>query len=69
MVGEHRVVVGHYIADFVYAEHSMVAWNPLSGFTYDAVVEDVKGFRDALFKWKKRHFGIEYGFSITEVKA
>lgn len=64
-----KIEVGVYVADFVYAKHSMVPWTPKSGFTYDAVVEDVKGFRDAMFKWKARHFKIEYGFSIKEIKA
>lgn len=47
--------VGRYIADFTYLENGRV------------VVEDAKGVRTALYKWKKKHFEIEYGLSIREV--
>ena len=50
--------VGHYIADFIYRD----AYNRL-------VVEDVKGFRTPLYKWKKKHFEAQYGIKITEVRA
>ena len=50
--------VGHYVSDFVYRDTN----NKL-------VVEDVKGFRTPLYKWKKKHFEIQYGIKITEVRA
>lgn len=61
--------LGVYVADFVYdtfpvpnAENSPL----LSSY---AVVEDTKGVRTALFKWKSRHFEAQYGFRIRETKA
>ena len=50
--------VGHYVSDFVYRDTN----NKL-------VVEDVKGFRTPLYKWKKKHFEAQYGIKITEVRA
>lgn len=48
--------VGRYVADFVYRDE------------YNAmVVEDAKGVRTDIYKWKKRHFEIEYGIKIKEV--
>jgi|PlaIllAssembly_1097288.scaffolds.fasta_scaffold04037_5 hypothetical protein len=48
--------IGEYRADFVYDR---------GGKT---VVEDKKGFRTDMYRWKKRHFEIEYyPMTITEV--
>ena len=47
--------IGAYVADFVYQMDGK------------AVVEDFKGFRTSLYRWKKKHFEAEYGFPITEV--
>ncbi len=46
--------VGKYLADFVYMDQD--------GRT---VVEDVKGVSTALFKWKARHFELQYGLRIV----
>ena len=51
-----RVEIGKYIADFDYV---------LPGGT--RVVEDVKGVRTALYKWKKRHVEAQYDITVTEV--
>ena len=50
-------LVGHYIADFMYRQ------------TRDnlPVVEDVKGFKTPLYRWKKKHVEAQYGLTITEV--
>ena len=48
--------VGKYIADFVYQENG------------ETVVADAKGFETALFKWKKKHFEIEYETTIQLIK-
>jgi hypothetical protein len=51
--------VGGYVADFVYEE-----------VVNDRVVvhvEDVKGYRLPFYRWKKRHFELEYGIPIEEV--
>lgn len=56
MVGDQ--LIGAYEADAVYVEVA-------SG---RKVVEDSKGVRTALFRWKARHFKAQYGFAITEVR-
>lgn len=49
------VKIGSYVADFTYVQHGVL------------VVEDAKGMRLDLYKWKKRHFEAEYGRPIVEV--
>lgn len=48
--------IGVYIADFVY--------DRAAG---GQVVEDVKGYREDLYLWKKRHLEAEYGIRLEEV--
>ena len=50
-----QVVIGVYKADFRYRTAEGV------------VVEDCKGFKTALYEWKKRHVAAQYGISITEI--
>ena len=45
--------VGEYVADFVYQTKE--------GKT---VIEDCKGFQTPQFKWKARHFELQYGMRI-----
>ena len=52
-----KEVIGHYVADFVYQHEGQ------------EVVEDVKGKRTDLYKWKRRHFAAQYGTEISEVAA
>ena len=47
--------VGKYVADFVYLRGSR------------EVVEDVKGVKTAMYRWKKRHMLAEYSIAIVEV--
>lgn len=47
--------VGHYVADHVYLENGQ--W----------IVEDCKGVKTALFRWKAKHFRAQYGMSIRIV--
>lgn len=49
--------VGHYVADFAYNDKRSHKW----------VVEDVKGFKTPLYKWKKKHVEAQYGIEIREV--
>lgn len=49
--------IGSYYADFVY-------WDNAKGCT---VVEDTKGFKTPLYRWKKKHVEAQYGLEITEV--
>lgn len=48
------IVVGHYVADFVYVTRGA------------QTVEDCKGFRTRLYRWKKKHLEAEYGVRILE---
>jgi hypothetical protein len=47
--------VGVYRGDFAYATKT------------GTVIEDAKGVRTALYRWKKKHVEIEYGVRIVEV--
>lgn len=49
------VVIGHYVADFRYLD--------LDG---NVVVEDTKGVRTPIYKWKKKHLKAQYGIDILE---
>ncbi|MGH9362682.1 MAG: DUF1064 domain-containing protein [Thermoanaerobaculia bacterium] len=55
--------VGVYVADFTYRASGD---DDGDGRGRD-VVEDVKGCRTALYNWKRRHFALQYGRTITEV--
>ena len=45
---------GCYVADFVYFRGS------------ERIVEDVKGMKTPLYKWKSKHFAAQYGREISE---
>ena len=49
--------VGVYVADFKYRDKDTVPY----------VVEDVKGFKTPLYRWKKKHVEAQYGITIREV--
>jgi hypothetical protein len=49
--------VGRYVADFDYFDVRADT----------RVVEDVKGFKTPLYRWKKKHVEAQYGITITEV--
>lgn len=54
----HRgVKVGKYVADFRYR----------AGRNGLLVIEDVKGFKTPLYRWKKKHVEAQYGIEIREV--
>ncbi len=57
MAGEYPTI-GKYVADFKYYRLEAPC---------DWVVEDVKGFKTELYRWKKRHVEAQYGIHITEV--
>jgi hypothetical protein len=48
--------LGSYIADFRYLDVAKGKY----------IVEDVKGYRTDLYKWKKKHFEAEYNSKILE---
>jgi hypothetical protein len=51
------VRIGTYVADFIYTRSKDSV----------SVVEDVKGYRTPLYRWKKKHFEAQYGIVITEI--
>lgn len=53
------MTVGHYVADFCYDE--------LLPSQTVFVIEDVKGFKTPLYKWKKKHVEAQYGIAIREI--
>jgi hypothetical protein len=59
--GSTRYPVGSYVADFAY--HRVEA----GGKVLHHVIEDVKGMKTPMYRWKKRHFEIEYNHAITEI--
>jgi len=52
-------LVGLYVADFTYFE----AVHPRVG-PWTFIVEDFKGHQTELFRWKRRHFELQYGIPI-----
>lgn len=50
--------IGKYVADFKYFNlEAPTGW----------VVEDVKGFKTELYRWKKKHVEAQYGITISEI--
>lgn len=68
-----RGVIGLYYADFAYEERVGVneargrVLAGAHGYAWRRIVEDVKGFKTPLYKWKKRHVEMQYGITIREV--
>ena len=49
--------IGFYVADFSYR---------LTKYPGELIVEDVKGVKTALYRWKKKHMLLEHGITILE---
>jgi hypothetical protein len=59
--------IGAYRGDFRY-ETSYTVSSERGTFTnWRTVVEDVKGFKTPLYRWKKKHVEAQYGIEIREV--
>lgn len=56
----HVVVIGQYVSDFEY-----LVWDAFKDF-HLVVVEDVKGFKTPLYRWKKKHVEAQYSIQILE---
>jgi len=52
--GSKEIPIGKYIADFTYYENGKL------------IIEDVKGMKTQLYKWKSKHFFIQFGIKIRE---
>lgn len=49
--------LGEYRGDFGYTENRH----------HELVIEDVKGFKTPLYKWKKKHVEAQYGITVNEI--
>ena len=62
--GQGYAVLGEYRADFRYCE----CRRGTKCQSTKVVIEDVKGFKTPLYRWKKRHVEAQYGIEIREVR-
>jgi hypothetical protein len=62
--GADLIKIGVYIADFAYC--TCATPNKCAGAL--GVVEDVKGMKTALYRWKKKHVEAQYGIQIIEIR-
>ena len=53
--------LGAYVADFAYCSTRGC------DCPYGCTVEDSKGFRTPLYRWKKKHVEAQYGIQVREV--
>jgi len=53
----NNIHIGFYEADFTYLENGQT------------VIEDTKGLKTALYRWKKKHVLAEYNIEIREITA
>lgn len=76
-VGDKRLLLGYYVADFAYMEPSVAANEPgdmlsvrgsypLSSST--PTIEDVKGVITPLAKWKIKHCELQYGIKVRIIR-
>lgn len=56
--------IGIYIADFQYC---VCAGGSANCGWCKVVIEDVKGFKTPLYRWKKKHVEAQYGIQIREL--
>ena len=56
-------VIGKYVGDFAYEERM---GEDGSSAEWTLRVEDVKGFKTPLYRWKQKHFEVQYGITIRE---
>lgn len=64
-----QAALGKYVADFVYGV-PCGTYRGEMGETltkHTQVVEDVKGFKTPLYRWKKKHVEAQYGITIHEI--
>jgi len=57
-----QIMIGDYVADFRYQTK-----NHIDAIHWHTVVEDVKGFKTPLYRWKKKHVEAQYGIEIKEI--
>lgn len=60
-------LLGCYKGDFAYETSYRVHREGKVYEHWRGVVEDVKGFKTPLYKWKKKHVEAQYGIEIREI--
>jgi hypothetical protein len=58
---------GHYLIDGLKRPTMCAATVPGINIDWRHVVEDVKGFKTPLYRWKKKHVETQYGIEIREI--
>jgi len=62
MMNMQIVPLGKYRGDFAYEQHDDMTDE------WVTIVEDVKGFKTPLYRWKKKHVEAQYGITIREIR-
>jgi len=63
------VKLGEYRGDFMFEERCAERGGPPAlRRQWHRVVEDVKGFKTPLYRWKKKHVEAQYGIEIREIR-
>lgn len=57
--------IGEYRGDFSFEECGGQSWDEPP---HRSIVAEVKGFKTALYKWKKKHVEAQYGITIQEIR-
>ena len=60
--------LGCYRGDFAYQVKYVVTVEGIRTEHWRGVVEDVKGFRTPLYRWKKKHVEAQYGITVQEIR-
>ena len=67
--GRDPARIGCYVGDFAFEERAVPPGGPVAfRREWRRVVEDVKGFKTPLYRWKAKHVSAEYGIVIREVR-
>jgi len=67
MLNVNGKTIGKYVADFTYDEPRDDGYKWVNNGHYDrSIVEDCKGMRTPMYRWKKKHVEAQYGIKIKE---
>lgn len=78
VVKDDPILVGTYVADFAYEERVVRGVKPAVplrrkqaelSVEWEDKIEEVKGFKTPLYRWKKKHVEAQYGVQITEITS
>jgi hypothetical protein len=61
-------LIGEYHVESGPRPYSRAATLPGRNISWARVVEDVKGFKTPLYRWKKKHFEAQHGIQIREIR-